>query len=202
MSWVIKKSSRQLKTRGLSFNGLGDYVEVTEFPELMSGNMSWEFWFKPALDLKYTGVSEYLSAFLTRARYPDFHYGGIWMMTSEWLVSGGVEFITFPRSYTAGTWYHIVWVKNGLDVSLYENGAFIGSGTLSGEPDKYPGTNLAIGGNGWHGWMNGVISGVHIYNRALSLREIKKLYKGENITKGLVLYLPLDEGRSKVAIDR
>jgi len=162
--------------RALDFDGVDDCVRVTEFPELMGVNMTWEFWFNPALNLEYTGVSEALSAFLTRSRYPDFHYHGIRGMGSEWYVSGGIEFINFPRSYPAGTWNHIVWVKKELEISLYENGVFIGSGTLPAEPDKASGLDLYIGGNGWHGWMKGIIDEVRIYNRALSADEIKERY--------------------------
>jgi len=102
-----------------------------------------------------------------------------------------------------GEWHHVVAVLEDGDRKIYYDGDLVGSqdGTAS-IPDVE--TDLYIAG--WdHGdtrnW-NGEKDDVRIYDRALSSDEIEDLYNGANITDGLVLHLPMYEGKGETVYDR
>ena len=74
-------------------------------------------------------------------------------------------------------WEHIVLVRNGNDISCYNDGLFIDTRTLP------TGDNLTLSKIG-KGYLpgtnnfNGSIADVRIYNRALSENEVQALYNG------------------------
>jgi len=76
-------------------------------------------------------------------------------------------------SLTANTWQHLVLWKNGTECKVYVNGIQVSTGsnwTVSYRGDE----TLYLGGwySGGRDW-NGSIDGLIIYNRALSIEEIK-----------------------------
>ena len=94
-------------------------------------------------------------------------------MTSSGQTEAG---ITTPYTFTAGAWTNLTGTYDGVTQSLYVNGAFFSSaartGTLfSGNSSQTVriGRQAESGGS-----LNGNISNVSIYNRALSTNEIQQ----------------------------
>lgn len=93
--------------------------------------------------------------------------------------------ITSAGVFNAGKWVHIVGVIRGAtDMSIYVNGVDVGgSYDGSGGPITYSGSSfLRLGGYGGGGgcpttFLNGSLDDVRLYNRALSVAEVKSLYK-------------------------
>ncbi len=80
--------------------------------------------------------------------------------------------------YSVGQWMHLAWVHGGGNLYIYKDGV-LGGTVLSGNTGQLTG-NLIIGGGNSPHYSNGIIDDVRIYNRALSVQEIKTIY---NATK-------------------
>ncbi len=83
----------------------------------------------------------------------------------------------------ANTWQHFVVTGDGTDYKIYKDGNLI-SGSYNNGGYEIPAlteTNMRIGNwpNGLDRRFNGLMDNLRIYNRALSLAEIKKVYAGE-----------------------
>ena len=108
-------------------------------------------------------------------------------------------------SVDLGKWWHIVVVYDRSKAYIYINGEIDASRSYSGgvAPNTAP---LGIGcrnPNNPYGFAPPIISDdICVYNRALLPDEIEQLYKGSNITNGLVLYLPLEAGEGNIAYDQ
>lgn len=85
-------------------------------------------------------------------------------------------------SVTAGTWYHVVMVRNGSagawTFASYINGAADNTGSSATNPDGSSGQQVAIsqfGSFAGHRY-NGLLQNIRVYNRALSQAEANILY--------------------------
>ena len=104
---------------------------------------------------------------------------------------------------TLGSWHHIVGMYDGDAISLYVDGSRVARDTsVSGSLAK-PSFPLKIGGAsfGSNYPFNGSIDGVRIYNRGLSDSEIKSLYEGQSVTKGLVGRWNFESGDRETTYD-
>ncbi len=78
-------------------------------------------------------------------------------------------------TYSVDAWNHFVWVHQGGILSIYKDGAFVGS-TTSGSTASL-GTGVHIGvGNGGGEVFNGLLDEVQAYPTALSAEEIAQVY--------------------------
>lgn len=88
-------------------------------------------------------------------------------------ISGSTYFVTTKTRFTANKWYHVAVTYNGSSVTFYINGVAdvsqsVPQGTID-FTDKYDGGFLL----GSTGSMNGYMSEVRVWNRALSSAELQ-----------------------------
>lgn len=76
--------------------------------------------------------------------------------------------------FTNNTWVHVCYVWNGMGIALYANGSAIASTTNSDSAGLVNtiGAHDDLGDGAW----SGMIDDLRIYNRALSIAEIKQIY--------------------------
>lgn len=118
------------------------------------------------------------------------NYGGwgVWL----WSTVSGVWNLQFnyrnnsvgsaaATSFSLGTWHHVAAVRNNGTISLYIDGIFRLSATEGTQTPSYP-INMVLGAMGYGGFtpprynpLNGRMDELRIYNRALSLAEIRGL---------------------------
>jgi hypothetical protein len=96
--------------------------------------------------------------------------GSGWKMT-HWTSSNGWRYANTALS--AGQYYHVVWVWNGLNLSWYLNGVADGNYTFSTLSPYSLGTTT-IGSFGSERYMDGEIPVAKIYQKALTVAEIKQ----------------------------
>jgi hypothetical protein len=196
------QSSPRPPTYGLEFDGVNDYMEVggntntTALAVQTTG--TWALWF-------YS--KENKNASLISQRYDKpFHGRGIAVNNQTQIVfwsrdANGV-WKNAVISYSLNAWNYAVLVQDGNILTGYLNGALVGTGNM--------GSNLGGRYYSYHKIgdytdsvfpFNGIIGEVRIYNRALSADEIDGLYKGHDVSDGLLSYWKLDEGSGTIAHD-
>jgi len=165
--------------KAMSFDGSDDYIDCGNDESLdLTGDFSIELWIKSSSTIAGTLFNKnYISDgyFLTYLNFPDTgkvaFYAG----------SGDVELDSVESNLNNNTWRHLVFQVDGTTQKIYIDGTLDNSREkVSGEAED---TNFFIGSRGgtWR-FFNGLIDDVHIYNRALSVEEIKLLYESYNPT--------------------
>lgn len=91
-----------------------------------------------------------------------------------------------PQGLSVNQWYHLVFVLNDEEISLFVNGNLLKTikSKHHANVEAHKPLQLLIGGTTEkYQWMAGLIDEVRVYNRVLSAAEIKTLAKGEITTK-------------------
>ena len=159
----------------LSFDGVNDYVEVPDSPDLdISGEITVEAWIK---------TTKTNSGYIIDKRWPHINYrfgmsneGKIWFSTKDWIWLPGNTLIN------DGSWHHVVGVKDSdgllhVYVDGVEDATPIASGgtDLNDDPVKI-GIFRSRGGSLSAAWQ-GQIDEVAIYKRALTAEKIQQHYQ-------------------------
>lgn len=112
----------------------------------------------------------------------DFGDSGypMYILQNQIYIAAGGAFTSIQNiGLPTNQWTHIAVLRNNTSVSWYKNGTIIGSSTLNSSASNVV---KSIGGYNAGGfYLNGNISSVEIYNRALSASEVLQNY---NATKG------------------
>lgn len=136
---------------------------------------SWGIWIKYS---RLTGSPVPLGAGI-----PNY-YSLFWNNSSKQFVvyygGTGLAQLSYPTGLSLDTWYHIFLTRNGLTISVYLNGIFIGN--MTGGSSTLSTIFCVIGDERITGGypFNGNISNVSVYNRVLSSSEVLQNY---NTTK-------------------
>lgn len=162
--------------QGLFFDGTDDYIPLSDTAALSPGsnNFSISAWFNTA------------DPAVTQAIYSNFGTTAFILLR----VSGTARFLSSDDASQGGNavgattllpgiWYHVVGIRNGVSTYVYLNGVLDGTGgTNLGTLTITGNTPPAIGrqNNAGSQYFVGKIDEIRIYNRALSLNEIKQLY--------------------------
>lgn len=167
-------------SRGFSFDGSDDYVEVTNSWALNPTNgLTVEAWVYrtggagqnvPIFSKDDTSsMRQYLLTINPSSKF----------QAHVWTTTSGL--VNFPgaTSVSLSGWYHVAMTYNGTNLVLYVNGVSDGSASASGK--IITGTDpLRIGGSYSGVWGNykfaGMIDEPTVYDRALSASEIAAIY--------------------------
>ena len=83
------------------------------------------------------------------------------------------------NKYENNKWYHIVFKKTGTTYTLYVNNLFDGSTVVPASANYTLKVSLTIGSIGGSTFFKGKLDDFAVWNRALTVDEITKIYKGE-----------------------
>lgn len=172
------------------------YIEIADqdyfSPSTTGQKMTVSFWFKPDT-YNFTGVNEGYVNFMGKS---DWSNGSEWefRLDNETAYDGfsrseRMNFYTFNKGGGLGagsalnkacplnTWTHVVGEVDGTKTKLYINGKLVDSDLLSDYAIKMSNTNtpLRIGTSDKDSYLQGSISNVMIFNRALSDAEVLQL---------------------------
>lgn len=181
------------------FDGSNDYINLgatlsVAHPLFLSSILTIACWHKSAGD--YTTAQALVANFASDGNksnyalvfgYTDNKYG-------FWNYSGGGD-ITNSTAISTDAWRHIAVTRSGgtgsWPIALFLNGVADGTGTYTENPNATVDSISAIGRAGGYptGYrMNGYLTDVCLWNRALSLSEIRQLADPSNyLLSGLIL---------------
>jgi hypothetical protein len=176
--------------QGLSFDGVDDYVDAGTGSSLDMGigNFTLSVWFKTSFSQTGelvgkggagTGGKRYLLALndsdcssavgMIKAEIDD-------NTTKKFLCSTG-------SSFNDGQWHHVVMMKEGNNLRLYEDGKGLtasvdvtGYGNINSTRVFSIGSQYDEDASAQNNFFPGLLDDVRIYNRALSADEVKRLY--------------------------
>ena len=192
----------------LNFDGLSDYVEVTDESAIIANvnQMTLSGWVYPRN---------------TNAGWPDFD--GFFGFRNESdadfyllqlnnykvegrLRSGGGVFTieTAENSISPDTWHHLALTYDGMDLILYINGIEAGTTGASGQISNMS-VPLKIGSLGFQTWdfdLDGQVDEVSLWDLALTEQEIQDyMYADLTGEEGLLGYWNFNEGSGTTAND-
>ncbi len=169
---------------GCSFDGIDDFISVTDSASLDTAFGTETFtlaaWVYPVDREKYYGIitkrdNNYYSAQPAGLFYDDRGFVAV-------IGTGNPEEsshqVVYNDSSILNRWNHVVATANGTNLSLYVDGVFRNSATITLNP---PSNDEALRIGYFYGqskgYFNGTIDEVAIYNRSLSAAEISGLYR-------------------------
>lgn len=183
----------------LSFDGVNDYVVVTDDPVLNFGqrqDFSLAAWFKAKPDqLSYQGTllaklnppsgiprRTYGYSLLVRGLRDETNKGktGVWMGDGDVNTAGITLGLYSHRTYDDDNWHHVAaTIDRDSAATIYIDGRFANSidiSDLAGIDQSYP-ENLEIGREGVLDvyFFNGLMDEIRIYDRVLSCDDILTL---------------------------
>jgi hypothetical protein len=194
LSSETKQVSTNNPSGALSFDGVGDYMEIST---ISLGNTNWTMsaWVRTSNTgeisiLTNSSGGPVTNVFgMNNGKVMYRHYDGIWKY----------EYGT--SSVSDNKWHHLTWVNYSTqNIDLYVDGIMENKGAPSTVTNTGPVNKINGLWNG-SGYWNGLLDDFRIYNRALIADEVKALYRGNHITDGLVGYWPLSEMQGCTAYD-
>lgn len=163
------------------FDGTDDYVNVPDSASLdVTDAITIEAWIKPASTSGRDEIIQKEGAYglkLENGQLQGYTWG---------------QAVVYGSTLSADEWYHVAFTYDKSQKKLYVNGELIGTPVSDSTAIATSALALSISGHGFVGgdYFNGIIDDVRIYNRTLSLKEIRDLY---NWAPGPVGYWKMDE---------
>src|SRR3989339_2041871 len=177
ISTTLPRPFRFDNQRSVDFDGVGDYVDISDSQFDVPGHISVAAW---AYIRTYPETDTIVSKAESSGYALEIGDDGFF----QFAVHDGTGYIVADGNSVINTsqWYHLVGVWDGSNVKLYQNGilqtdAPAMTGSIS--TNDYA---LSIGSNpgaSRSGFLNGIVDDVRLYNRALSEDEIKALAQAE-----------------------
>jgi hypothetical protein len=173
-AWVARKSGTALQ-----FDGIDDYVDCGNDASLdITDAITIELWLNPnvageggpnagPVAKAETGVD---ASWQLRYNAPGDYMGFQFNGDPE-----GSTWVSVNQNLTPGEWYHIAGTFDGTTIRCYLNGLETDTNLLSAI--KSGNATLFIGQDGWGNIFNGAIDEVKIYNRALTVEEVRADYE-------------------------
>jgi len=167
--------------QALSFDGVNDYVEISNDASLNPSQVTMEAWAKSDT----TNWNAWTCHVSKRyGNIPVYQMGGgAGSKKYTFYIGDGVDnyYIEYTPTFDITDWHHYVATYDGSDMSLYIDGMLVGGPTTKGI-DLYTSDTgpLMIGlDDNYVGsrHFDGSIDEVRIYNRALSAEEVKQHYE-------------------------
>lgn len=151
---------------------------------------------------KFAGSNPYISTVMGIEGHFCFRFGDVAIKPNQIQIAGkGVE-TTAPTELTTGRWYHLAAVFDGANVNIYIDGKLDVSKASSASwidlRDEEKSRGFYIGRSSGGRYLNGDISEVRVWNKALTPKEIVNNMCGVNpMSEGLVAYWRFNEGTGK-----
>lgn len=204
-----------LTNNGAAYNQTGgnyEYNTASQLRTLGIPNISSNITISAYINSKVLSGDKYIVARADFSSYTNDAYdlytsgSNIRLILQTGTTSAQQNIFASTTTITTNTWYHLVVVQEGTNISFYINGINAGCSKVAG---LYSCSNFTGTINGYSGYFavgstsgttkyngfNGSIDNVMIYNRSLSSSEVLAWYNNQTINNsGLVAWYPFDSG--------
>ncbi|MDQ3014705.1 MAG: LamG domain-containing protein [bacterium] len=164
--------------KALDFDGTNDYVNIPSNLGLSAYPITLSAWVKSTNS--NSGLSNTAVALADTGSDNRMFAIGFGTTTKAFIRVGNLAIHAFDgtRDVVDGQWHHLVGVFNSAtDIRLYVDGALDKTVTTEGYGIGFNNLNIGrIGRISPFAYMNGRVDDVRVYNRSLSVEEIKALY--------------------------
>ena len=178
--------------KGFAFDGDGDYINISDSAELgVVVNFAVSMW----LYDEASGNDRMLEKGSSYFIMDDITSGNCVSGIFSFLVkqSSTNYCVDTDEAHNQNQWYHIVGVKNDTHISIYQDGLYKDSLSLTGNIDD-GNLPLIIGADDAGVYFNGTIDDVMIFNRSLTQEEVYGLYANKSSEYLQVNYTGLADG--------
>ena len=164
------------------FDGTNDYITIPHSPSINpSDNFSVQFWFMPKSAAVKTFITKYTGG--TQGWLFSFNTNTI-TFDGRNLTADGYKQIASSVTMSLNNWYHVVGIKSGTNMYLYQNSVLAGSLTWTTAGDMATNNNIALSNYGGD-YLQCNISQFQLYNRVLTQQEILQNYNATRKRFGL-----------------
>jgi len=189
----------------LNFEGANNYIDLGDIMDIGSEDLTVEVWFKTSASGKFMSLVNKRRSGFAEAGYRIVIRGEDNRIQVE-LNDGNGTIAARGQAHNDGRWHHAVAVFDRDDkLKLYVDGELETQTDISRKKGNIDTDCPLTLGSQEYGSMffEGCLSSIRIYNRALSESEIRLNFADPDnpVTKGLVIWLPLDEGTGSVVHD-
>src|SRR3989344_1023363 len=169
--------------QALQFDGTDDYVTIADSVPLRPNNVSISAWFKlDATPTNKTIVSKAYNGPPWSSPFVSWLIRANSLTVLETDVGNGTSYSakTWTVNLKLNKWHHVVMTYNGTTLTTYLDNVSLGTNTTIsgnigyGTPPVLIGADFGSSPTG--GNFPGIIDDVHVYNRALNVGEISRLY--------------------------
>jgi hypothetical protein len=191
----------------VSFDGTNDKVQISNFPTI--GQTSSSSGYSISCYFKADSVSAWVSLFSFGDQATSEKRSLMISSGGKLSVSHYNDNVSGSTTLSTGVWYHgVCTVASNGSVIVYLNGSSDGTGSVT--LTSYSGTTAYIGSNpiGNGEFFNGMMSGVKIFNTALTQDQVRELYTKPELTlptgiasSALKLDMPMQEGSGTAILD-
>ena len=174
--------------RAFDLNGTSQYVDVPSSATLNpTGSISVEAWIYPRLPVKSAApiIKKAGEASGTQDGYALELSGTTGVRFAVYLSGGRGWTFSSTAALRTNQWSHLVGVFNGTNLSLYLNGAPVGTPTAAAGQIVPSGNHLQIGHDPYISsrYFNGLIDEASVYNAALSAAQVQALFNADGAGK-------------------
>lgn len=166
--------------KALKFDGVNDYVNLTDTASLESQNFSISVW------IKRTGAQMDWAKILTKGvtnATPWASYKLEFNGANDTIINWHIGFTDNSAFLVRNTtpipdevWTHMVGTWDGNDMKLYMNGVLQGTKTVGAKTVKFDTIPLTLGGYAGWGYFKGELDQVKYLDHALSNSEVLELF--------------------------
>ncbi|MFH0845895.1 MAG: LamG domain-containing protein [Patescibacteria group bacterium] len=159
----------------LSFNGSNQCINIPNSTALDNQTITISAWVNPTADGNYF-IFEKGSV---NTQYSFFFEGAYLRFRTMGAASYDLAIAKTTAGITNGEWHHVAATFDGTTKTIYVDGAYATSMTWANTISTNTWGSIigCYGGTTPSYFLNGKISGVRVYNRALSAEEINLLYQ-------------------------
>jgi hypothetical protein len=185
----------------LNFDGIDDVASVPQASSLISGaaGFSMSFWIKPENGSPAFPNFDGFAGFRNNSD-ADFYILQLTATDVEarFRNSNGVNFDIISSSLILNAWQHFALTYNGTNLTLYHNGAVVGtepaSGIINNASETFLIGNLVF--QTYDFYADASLDEVSLWSKALSAAEVQCLYKGsaDTLENDLKLYYKCNQG--------
>lgn len=173
--WIA--NARGPRNGAFAFDGSTAYLDAGNAESLkMENAVTVSAWVLPA---RFFGKTQYTTVFSDHG--PAGNNGKIFRFGKNsiqfMLGPAGTTTVQYPLK-ALNVWYHLLVTFNGQAMQMYINGIKADAKPYQGKIKKNS-NHMFIGKSGFREHFSGLIDEVMIYDRALSAKEVKQLYKAQ-----------------------